>query len=132
MFDIDNFKHYNDVNGHPAGDDLLTEFGQILVDQLRKTDVPCRYGGEEFILILPETAAEESIAIAERVRSTMENTPFKYRERQPLGKISISAGIATYPINGINEQQLVDFADKGLYTAKKSGRNRVCVGDGTV
>ena len=131
LFDLDNFKHYNDTNGHVAGDELLRQIGRILFEQLRKTDIPCRYGGEEFIIIMPETGLKETQLIAERIRAVIESFPFKFREKQPLKKVSVSIGISMFPEHGTEGQKLVEFADKGLYLAKESGRNRVCIFSGS-
>ncbi len=124
MLDIDDFKHYNDTNGHPAGDMVLKQLSQILTSNLRRTDVPFRYGGEEFAVILPATSREGALIILEKVRKEVENFSFEYREKQPGGKVTVSIGIATYPIDTKNPQDLVNSADKALYRAKATGKNR--------
>jgi diguanylate cyclase (GGDEF)-like protein len=124
MLDIDDFKHYNDTNGHPAGDMVLKQLSQILISNLRRTDVPFRYGGEEFAVILPATSREGALIILEKVRKEVENFSFEYREKQPGGKVTVSIGIATYPIDTKNAQDLVNSADKALYRAKATGKNR--------
>ena len=127
MVDIDDFKQYNDTNGHPAGDKVLKQLSQILIDHLRRTDAPFRYGGEEFAVILPATSREGALIILEKVRKEIENFPFEYRERQPGGKVTVSIGIATYPIDTKDAQELVNYADKSLYQAKATGKNRTCL-----
>lgn len=127
MLDIDDFKHYNDTNGHPAGDMVLKQLSQILTGNLRRTDVPFRYGGEEFAVILPATSREGALIILEKVRKEVENFSFEYREKQPGGKVTVSIGIATYPIDTKKAQDLVNCADKALYQAKATGKNRTCL-----
>ncbi len=127
MLDIDDFKHYNDTNGHLAGDMVLKQLSQILIGNLRRTDVPFRYGGEEFAVILPATSREGALIILEKVRKEVENFSFEYREKQPVGKVTVSIGIATYPVDTKNAQDLVNCADKALYRAKATGKNRTCL-----
>jgi len=127
MVDIDDFKHYNDTSGHLAGDRVLKQLSQILISNLRRTDAPFRYGGEEFAVILPATSREGALIILEKVRKEIEDFPFEYREKQPGGKVSVSIGIATYPIDTKNAEDLVNCADKALYQAKATGKNRMCL-----
>ena len=127
MLDIDDFKHYNDTNGHLAGDMVLKQLSRILTDNLRRTDAPFRYGGEEFAVILPATSREGALIILEKVKKEVENFPFEQREKQPGGKVTVSIGIATYPIDTKNAQDLVNCADKALYHAKATGKNRTCL-----
>lgn len=127
IVDIDNFKHYNDTNGHLAGDTVLRQIAQILTNRLRKTDIVVRYGGEEFALILPVTNREGAKKILEDLRKEIENYLFQFRESQPSGKLTISAGISTYPYDAREARELVEAADKGLYQAKNRGKNQVCV-----
>jgi len=127
MLDIDDFKCYNDANGHVAGDKVLKQLSEILVGNLRRTDAPFRYGGEEFAVILPATSREGALIILEKVRKEIENFHFDYREKQPGGKITVSIGIATYPIDAKNAQDLINSADRALYRAKEAGKNRICL-----
>jgi len=127
MLDIDDFKHYNDTNGHLAGDMVLKQLSRILIGNLRRIDAAFRYGGEEFAIILPATSREGALIILEKVRKEVENFPFEYRERQPGGKVTVSIGIATYPIDTKKAQDLVNCADKALYQAKATGKNRTCL-----
>jgi len=127
MLDIDDFKHYNDSNGHLAGDMVLKQLSQILTGNLRRTDTAFRYGGEEFAVILPATSHEGALIILEKVRKEVENFPFQYRETQPGGKVTVSIGIATYPVDTRKAEDLVSCADKALYKAKADGKNRTCL-----
>jgi diguanylate cyclase (GGDEF)-like protein len=125
LFDIDNFKHYNDTNGHLAGDKLLQELARIVQDTVRKDDVFGRFGGEEFLLILPNTTSKQALLAAEKVRGALANHPFAFAEKQPLKRVSISGGVAEYPVHGLDAAGLLHAADEALYEAKRSGRNRV-------
>ncbi|MFC1603011.1 diguanylate cyclase [Pseudomonadota bacterium] len=125
MMDIDNFKHYNDTNGHPAGDELLKELALIIEKSIRKTDITCRYGGEEFVVILPETAKENAKIVGEKLVKKIAEHPFDFAENQPLGCASVSMGLATYPYDADDFEALISAADKALYAAKTSGKNRV-------
>ena len=125
MLDIDFFKNYNDTNGHPAGDKVLKTIANLLRSNIRKIDVAARYGGEEFALILIETNKVSAAIVANKIKNLIEEYPFSHRQTQPNGKLTISMGIATYPEDTKNIQELVTLADKRLYTAKALGRNRV-------
>jgi diguanylate cyclase (GGDEF)-like protein len=125
IFDLDHFKHYNDTQGHQAGDDVLKITGKILQEQVRPDDIPARYGGEEFIVILAHSPKDGAMIAAERVRDRMASYPFANRERQPMKIISLSGGVATYPDDGRTSVDLIKAADEALYRAKKDGRNRI-------
>jgi diguanylate cyclase (GGDEF)-like protein len=125
LFDIDNFKHYNDTNGHNAGDQLLIELSQIIRESSRKNSTVARYGGEEFIVMLPGIAKEDAFIYAERLREAIAEYPFQQREKQPLGFISISGGIASFPEDGESINKVIQHADILLYQAKSEGKNRV-------
>jgi len=125
LFDIDNFKNYNDTNGHLAGDKLLQELAGLVNDSVRKDDIFGRFGGEEFLLILPHTSAGQAALAAEKIRSLLANHPFPFREKQPLGRISVSGGVAEYPHHGLDAAGLLHAADEALYEAKRAGRNKV-------
>jgi len=122
MLDIDYFKLINDSYGHPAGDQVLTEVGRIIKSCTRDyVDIPCRYGGEEFAILLPETDQEGGYYVAERIRQTVEAAaPLKNDV-----KITLSGGVATYPMDAETEQVLVEKSDLALYEAKRAGRNQV-------
>ncbi len=120
MIDVDYFKRLNDRYGHPTGDRVLKQLALLLKENIRISDVLARYGGEEFAVIMPETDIQQAIVVIERFRSIL------------AGKVliestcvTISAGVAGYPVNALEKQQLIDKADKALYLAKAQGRNRV-------
>jgi two-component system cell cycle response regulator len=124
FLDIDFFKKVNDSHGHQAGDQLLREFAVLVTGGKRAPDVAARYGGEEFAIILPHTDGEEAMVVAERIRTTVDQTPFL--EETLAIRITVSAGVATQPGAGIDSMDaLVRAADVALYRAKDSGRNRV-------
>ncbi len=125
LFDIDNFKHYNDTNGHLAGDKLLQGLAGLVNDSVRKDDIFGRFGGEEFLLIMPHTNATQGMAAAEKIRNLLASHPFPFAEKQPLGRISVSGGVAEYPVHGLDAAGVLHAADEALYEAKRGGRNRV-------
>ncbi len=125
IFDIDNFKHYNDRNGHPAGDALLREMSRLVQNVTRKSSLIARFGGEEFIVMLPEISKEDAFIYADRVRQVIAEHPFPFADAQPLGCLSISGGVATFPEDGESINSVIDRADQALYRAKASGRNRI-------
>lgn len=128
MLDVDHFKHYNDTNGHPSGDEILAGIAELMRKNLRGTDTTCRYGGEEFAIILPETGKEAATMLAERVRKAISEYPFPLRETQPLGAITVSIGIASYPSDDTDIESLIRKSDDAMYRAKEGGRNRVVGG----
>jgi len=121
MLDIDHFKRLNDDFGHLAGDEVLRQVAAILAQQLRKSDVASRYGGEEFAIITPETGVEGAAAVSDKLRRVMESWHFPSVERP----VTVSAGVAEFPAQGNTRDQLVQSADEALYAAKQSGRNCV-------
>lgn len=125
MFDIDNFKHYNDHNGHLAGDQLLRKLARLVQDNVRRDCLFGRFGGEEFLLIMPGTGREKALAAAENIRRLLARHPFAYAAEQPLGCLSISGGVSTFPEDAAESSALVRSADEALYAAKRAGRNRV-------
>jgi diguanylate cyclase (GGDEF)-like protein len=125
--DIDHFKKYNDQNGHPMGDTLLKMYSQILKKTSRKNDIVARIGGEEFVIMLPHTDKMGAAIKAEKLRRIIEATPFPHGEKQPLGKVSSSFGVAEYPSHSHDAEGLVKAADDALYQVKSTTRNRVCL-----
>jgi diguanylate cyclase (GGDEF)-like protein len=125
FMDVDHFKHYNDTQGHLAGDEVLRTLGLLLLQEQRATTTAARYGGEEFVLMLPEAPKAGARALAEKVRTRVEAHPFAGREAQPAGAVTISAGVAAYPEDGSDANTLIEAADRALYEAKHSGRNKV-------
>lgn len=121
MVDIDNFKRLNDEFGHLLGDEVLRSVSTILKQQLRKMDLVCRYGGEEFAIVVPETSGENAMRVADKLRRHIENHNFPGVPRP----VTISCGVADYPTQGITRDEVVASADAALYLAKQSGRNRI-------
>lgn len=125
MVDIDHFKRYNDTFGHQRGDDLLKEIAGVFAASVRTSDIVARYGGEEFIVILPDTSTDTALAIAERLRQAVADHPFPGREKMTHGRITVSAGLASFPQDATDKNTLIAAADKALYAAKGAGRNMV-------
>jgi diguanylate cyclase (GGDEF)-like protein len=125
MIDVDDFKKYNDMQGHPAGDDALRSIASLLRDTVRNIDFVARYGGEEFTVVLPQTTKQEAVVIGERLRGEVERFYIPHEEQLPLGKMTISIGLATYPEDARQVKSLIDAADKALYRAKDAGKNRM-------
>jgi diguanylate cyclase (GGDEF)-like protein len=121
--DIDDFKVYNDTLGHQAGDKILKELATLLKNQSRKMDYVCRYGGEEFTVILPHTNKEEAYMIAERLRQDIAKHPFVHEEILPHKKLTVSIGLSSYPKDGTLPADLIAASDKALYQAKSKGKN---------
>ena len=124
MLDLDHFKAFNDVHGHAGGDALLAAFGQMLQEQTRGEDIACRYGGEEFTLILPETDIAGAMQRAQAIRAGVEGMHVQYLGRE-LPKVTLSIGVAGLPGDGNTSEALLRAADEALYRAKRNGRNRV-------
>ena len=125
LFDIDNFKNYNDVNGHLAGDKVLQVLARLVQENIRKADVFGRFGGEEFLMILPDTTLPQALVVAYKVRAAIAGHPFPFAGRQPLGRVSVSGGVAEFPSDALESTALLRAADEALYEAKRQGRNRV-------
>jgi diguanylate cyclase (GGDEF)-like protein len=124
MIDIDQFKRLNDEFGHLLGDEVLRQVSSMFHQQVRKIDVVCRYGGEEFAILLSQTNQQHSLAVAEKLRRLVESWQFPGVPQC----VTISAGVATFPDHGTTRDELVKSADAGLYAAKQGGRNRVLLG----
>lgn len=127
IMDIDHFKNYNDALGHQAGDEVLRNIGKVLRNIIRDEDIVARYGGEEFCIILPGIQKDGLSALGERVRAKIESEPFYKEEVQPGGKVTISLGIATFPDDASDFDELINKADRALYQAKNLGRNQIKV-----
>jgi len=126
MLDLDHFKQFNDTYGHEAGDMLLREAGRIMRTIIRRSDLACRYGGEEFVLILPDAPLEIGLTCLERLRTGVRELAVPIRG-QTASAITLSAGIATYPEHGVDSGSLLQASDRALYRAKHEGRDRICI-----
>jgi len=122
--DLDHFKTFNDTFGHEGGDTLLRAFGQFLREHLRKEDIACRYGGEEFCILFCESSLDDTARRAEQLRLEISHLAVQHGG-QSLGEITISIGVACYPTHGKILSDLIAAADSALYQAKRDGRNRV-------
>ena len=127
IIDIDNFKQLNDTYGHQNGDKILKELALLLKESSREADFICRYGGEEFSIILPQTTQEKSYEICERIRKTINDHHFENFLPSPDLKVTVSIGLATFPDHGRNKEELIANADKAMYIAKFSGKNKTCL-----
>ena len=125
IFDIDHFKKYNDTQGHLAGDEVLRAVARVLEQSLRPGDVPCRYGGEEFLVAMPDTDKTDAVRAADRIREAIASHNFPNAGSQPLGRLTISGGVAALRTDGLDSTELIRHADQALYQAKAAGRNRV-------
>ncbi len=125
MIDVDHFKHYNDTNGHPAGDDVLRQLARTMRDGRRANDFVARYGGEEFAVVLVDTPKLTAVQVAEKLSDQVRSHPFRHAADQPGGHLTISVGVASFPNDASDADKLVRCADMALYEAKRSGRDRV-------
>lgn len=126
ILDIDYFKKCNDVLGHLGGDTVLKELAALLKEKVRTVDIVARYGGEEFAIILPETPVENAFLVSEKLRARIEEFPFTQQEALPHKNITASIGVASYPEQAHDFEDLIRCADEALYQAKQGGRNRTC------
>lgn len=124
MIDVDHFKRYNDTYGHDGGDALLREFGTFFKNQCRREDIPCRYGGEEFVMVMPGITEEDLLRRCEDIRKKTQLLNIDHRG-QKLGTITISIGAALFPVHGETPDQLIIAADTAMYSAKHNGRDQV-------
>jgi len=124
MLDLDHFKRFNDTFGHPAGNKALESVAANLRSQVRETDLVSRYGGEEFAIILPETTKYEAADLCNRIRIRVESTMIELPDVEPQ-RVTVSAGLATYPRDARSAESVLASADEALYASKKAGRNRV-------
>jgi len=126
MVDIDHFKRFNDIHGHAAGDAILSQVGSFLRKYLRASDAACRYGGEEFLFILPEASQKITHMRAEQMREEIRNLHISFQD-QILEAVTLSIGVAVFPLNGSTGEAILRAADNALYQAKDAGRDRVIV-----
>jgi diguanylate cyclase (GGDEF)-like protein len=127
MADIDHFKAFNDSYGHRAGDELLARLADLFKFELRGSDIVCRYGGEEFVMILPGASSEGTLRRAEHIREQVKKMKVRFQD-QPLRSVTLSMGIAAFPDHGRDAGLLLQVADSALYKAKEEGRDRVVRG----
>jgi len=125
LIDIDHFKKINDTFGHDVGDEVLREFGLRLASNVRAIDLPCRYGGEEFTVIMPDTQLADAMRIAERIRMHVAGSPFRVAGGKELLTVTISVGVSATLGASDTPEALLKRADEGVYEAKASGRNTV-------
>jgi two-component system cell cycle response regulator len=123
--DIDKFKLVNDTHGHDAGDEVLREFARRLRSTVRGADLACRFGGEEFVVLMPDTTEEMALQIAERLRSVIEAQGFALPNGQLPLDLTTSVGVTSFNFDSDSSQSLLKRADNALYEAKSSGRNKV-------
>lgn len=126
MIDIDSFKEFNDTYGHPLGDFVLSKIAKEIKRNIRKVDIACRYGGEEFAIILPETGIKEAALVAEKIRKSTEDLKFETGRGNKKEKMTISGGIAQLKPN-MTKEDLVKHADVALYRSKHEGKNKICL-----
>lgn len=125
ILDIDNFKDFNDTYGHLCGDEALKNTGQMIKRCIRIIDIAARYGGEEFSIILPTTDKEDARLIGERIRDEIEKMSFMMKGTEEVARLTVSLGIASYPVDASTVEELINNADRALYKAKALGKNRV-------
>jgi diguanylate cyclase (GGDEF)-like protein len=125
MIDVDHFKNYNDQHGHPRGDDVLRTIAQLLSSSLRGSDIVARVGGEEFVAVLLDVELPVAVTAAEKVRAAIEQHDFPRGSDQPLGRVTVSLGLASWPKHGETADEVLEAADRALYASKAAGRNRV-------
>jgi diguanylate cyclase (GGDEF)-like protein/PAS domain S-box-containing protein len=128
MMDLDHFKRFNDTFGHDAGDSVLREFAQALQENTREGDIACRFGGEEFVVVLPDTDRDGAAMRGERILAVVRDLHVAHNDK-PLGSITISIGLAMYPQNGESVKAIVQSADQALYQAKGAGRDRLVMAE---
>jgi diguanylate cyclase (GGDEF)-like protein len=126
MIDVDHFKDFNDCHGHDAGDYVLSEIGLLIRKNIRCEDIACRYGGEEFALLLPETSREEALSVSGKLGDLVRNHNFFFKGLS-LGPVTLSIGVASFPDTASTVEALLKCADKALYQAKNAGRDQALV-----
>jgi diguanylate cyclase (GGDEF)-like protein len=124
FMDLDHFKFFNDTHGHQAGDEILQILAGLMMKNVRESDTVARWGGEEFIVIAPETSEEEGCILAEKIRKAVAEHAFPHADKQPLGMVSLSVGMSSRSEATGSAEKLLRLADDAVYAAKDSGRNR--------
>ena len=124
MLDIDDFKRLNDTYGHPCGDEVLRAVSGIIKSSLRDMDMAARYGGDEFVVMLPETGTAGALAVAERIRADVAEKVVSPEEGDDV-RFTVSVGVANHPLDAATAHRLVEAADNAMYVAKRTGKNRV-------
>ncbi len=124
MIDIDDFKVFNDSEGHLAGDEILKHISNIAKECLRVSDVIARFGGEEFTVLMPQTDKDEAFLVAERIRQSIKEQIPKFWSSFPRDSVTVTIGISTYPYDGKETKELIRSADKALYKGKMDGKDR--------
>jgi diguanylate cyclase (GGDEF)-like protein len=127
MMDLDHFKSFNDIFGHETGDRILRQFAKTVTVSMRETNLAVRYGGEEFIVILPDTSTKSSTLVAERIRKSVMAMVVPSNAEKPLPQLTVSIGVAAFPEHGHTLEELIQASDKALYESKRSGRNCVTI-----
>jgi diguanylate cyclase (GGDEF)-like protein len=127
MIDVDHFKKYNDKNGHPAGDEALRQVARCIAEDRRQVDIVARYGGEEFAILLHDVTRAQAVEVAEKIRTRVSESPIVHADKQPLGRMTVSIGVALCPEDADTAPSLLEVADVALYRAKKAGRDTVVV-----
>lgn len=131
VMDIDHFKHYNDTNGHLAGNELLTRLASVIRRSAPDEQMAYRFGGEEFVVLLPRFDEIEATHVAETIRSAVLGTTFTHGNQQPGGQLTLSFGVASkHTLRDQTVEQLIECADQALYAAKSRGKNQVCRWEG--
>ena len=125
MADVDNFKHYNDSHGHQMGDSVFQGVAALLEKNVRRGDLAARFGGEEFIIVMPDCGKQRALEVAEALRLSVASAAFPHQEQQPGGNLTITLGVATFPRDGRDLNTLLKRADDGLYAGKRRGKNTV-------
>ncbi|MCL6447921.1 MAG: diguanylate cyclase [Armatimonadetes bacterium] len=125
ILDVDSFKYYNDSFGHPAGDDVLKKVARLLQESVRGSDIVGRYGGDEFAVVLPDADQLAAAEVGERIRKKIANAALPYCTYMPKGRLTVSAGVACYPLQAKSAAELIRMADEALYRVKRTTKNRV-------
>jgi diguanylate cyclase (GGDEF)-like protein len=124
MMDLDHFKSFNDIYGHELGDRILRQFAKTVTEAMRETNLAARFGGEEFVVLLPDTGPKASLVVAERIRRAVMRMVVSSGTEKPLPQVTVSLGIAVFPEHGQSLEEVLLASDKALYESKNSGRNR--------